>query len=106
MIGAEKYSIVMTACGSEEKAQPIVNALLYERLAACIQVLPVQSHYIWDGDVRHENEALLLIKCQTGDYNKIEETILRLHDYELPEIIRLPIAEGYDRYLSWITNPS
>ena len=95
----------MTACASTEKAQPVIDELLRRRLAACVQVLPVQSHYIWEGAVQHENEALLFIKCKTEDYEKIEETILRLHEYDLPEIVRVPITAGFDRYLSWVADP-
>ena len=99
------FSIVMTACADGEKARPIIDALLEGRLAACIQALPVQSHYIWDGAVQHEGEVLLLIKCAAEKYDAIEETILRLHDYELPEIVQVPIAGGLDRYLDWIAGP-
>ena len=99
------FSIVMTACADTEKAQKIINALLDARLAACIQAVPVQSHYIWDGAVRHEGEVLLLIKCSTENFKEIERAILLLHDYELPEIVQIPITDGFDRYLAWVADP-
>ena len=98
----KEYSVVMTTCPGVDEAQPIIDALLEGRLAACIQAMPVQSHYIWEGSVQHEGETLLFIKCRTEAYEEIEATVLRLHSYELPEIVRIPISGGLDRYLAWL----
>ena len=102
----DKFSIIMTTCRDAVSARPIIDALLGEGLAACIQVLPIQSHYVWDGEVQHEGEALLLIKGRADCYGEIEAAILRLHDYELPEIIQVPIEGGLGGYLSWLADPS
>jgi periplasmic divalent cation tolerance protein len=96
------FSIVMTTCSGAAETQPIIDVLLQRRLAACIQTMPIQSHYIWNNAVHHEGEILLFIKCKTENYDDVEETILRLHSYELPEIIRVPIEGGLDRYLAWM----
>ena len=95
----------MTTYAEADKAKPVIDALLGERLAACIQVMPITSHYIWKGDVQHEDEVLLLIKCKSIDYKRIEEMILSLHDYEVPEIVQIPILDGNDRYLDWLADP-
>jgi len=100
-----RFSIVMTTCADEGDARPIIDALLQERLAACVQVVPIHSHYIWDGAVRHEGEVLLMIKGKTENYEAIERTILSLHGYEVPEIILVPIEGGDGRYLSWLADP-
>ena len=101
----QELSIVLTTSAGEDQAQPIIDALLEQRLAACVQALPVRSHYIWEGAVRHDIETLLIIKCKSENYKAIEETILQLHSYDLPEIVRIPIADGLDRYLDWIASP-
>jgi len=102
----DNFSVVITTCPGTDVAQPIIEALLQERLAACIQVIPsVMSHYIWDGAVQHDSEVLLIIKGMTENYKAIEDTIVRLHPYEVAEIIRLPIEAGLDKYLAWLTNP-
>ena len=100
-----EYSVVMTTCPGSEEAQMIADALLGEELAACIQTMPIQSHYIWEGAVQNGEEILLLIKGKSENYGAIEKAILRLHPYEVPEIIRLPVEGGHDRYLSWLADP-
>jgi len=100
-----EFSIVMTTCGGAGEAWSIVDALLSGRLAACIQTMPIQSHYIWEGAVQHEGETLLFIKCKAENYAEIEKTILRLHSYGVPEIIQVPIEGGFDKYLSWLGDP-
>jgi len=99
------FSIILTTCADSDKAQPIINALLNEKLASCVQVMPINSHYIWEGAVQHEDEVLLIIKTRFDSFKRIEETILRLHDYEVPEIVQIPISDGHDHYLSWLADP-
>jgi periplasmic divalent cation tolerance protein len=95
----------MTACANSDDAKPIIEGLLEKRLAACVQALPIDSHYIWKGKVENASEVLLLIKCKTSNFAAIKDEILRLHPYELPEIVQIPIADGLDRYLAWIGEP-
>ena len=68
------YSIVITTCANNEDAKPIIDALLSERLAACIQVIPIRSHYTWKGAVAQENEVQLLIKAKSSLYDNIGVT--------------------------------
>ena len=84
-------------------ADSIASALVAERLAACVNRLPgVKSTYRWQDEVRHDTEALLLIKTTRERFDALRARILALHPYELPEIIAVDIALGLDRYLSWI----
>ncbi|MCL2111794.1 MAG: divalent-cation tolerance protein CutA [Clostridiales bacterium] len=99
------FSIVMTTCGSADKARQISSALLDGGLAACVQAMPIESHYIWEGEVQNDDEVLLMIKGKTENYEGIEAEILRLHDYDLPEIIRVPIEGGLAGYLAWLAAP-
>ena len=101
----QEFSVLMTTCGNADRARPIIDVLLEERLAACVQLMPVQSHYIWENVVQHDDEVLLFIKCRTENYKAIEDVILRLHDYALPEIVQVPITDGFDKYLAWVRNP-
>ena len=101
----QEFSVVITTCAGTDEANTIIDALLKARLAACIQAMPIQSHYIWEGDIQQSSELMLVIKCKSEDYKGIEETILRLHSYDLPEIVRIPIVEGLDRYLAWLKDP-
>jgi periplasmic divalent cation tolerance protein len=99
-----KYSVVITTTGNKEDAEKIANALLSEKLAACIQVTQIKSYYSWKGSVNVDDEHLLLVKCKEVDYSEIEKCIKANHSYEIPEIILLPISTGLPAYLGWIND--
>ena len=84
--------------------QKIIEALLSRELAACIQTMPVRSHYVWQGVLRDEAEDLLLIKAKAADWADVEATIRAAHDYETPEILRFDVDAGSQSYLDWITS--
>jgi periplasmic divalent cation tolerance protein len=96
------YCVVLTACGTREKARAIARALVGRSFAACVQMLPIDSVYAWQECVEEATEILLLIKCKRTDYAKIEQAIRALHDYETPEIVALPVEAGFAGYLDWI----
>lgn len=100
------YQLVLTTCPNQEAADRVAKALVEERLAACVNVLPpMQSTYRWRGKVEAANEQLLIIKTKTADYSRVERRITELHSYELPEVIAIPITDGLPAYLSWLANP-
>jgi periplasmic divalent cation tolerance protein len=76
-----------------------------KRLAACVNILrsPVESFYAWKGKLESAREHLLLIKTTTARLSQLEREVKRLHTYEVPEFISLPIAEGSTEYLSWLS---
>lgn len=96
--------VVLVTCGSAKEAKSIANALVRKRLAACVNVLtgPVQSIYRWKGRVETAREYLLVIKTSLGQFAALEKEIRRLHSYQVPEIIALPIAAGWKPYLKWL----
>lgn len=96
------YSIVTTTVDSADAADRIVARVLGERLAACVQALPVTSHYVWQGERRCEPEMMLLMKIKTADWEALCQTIRAAHPYDTPEIVRTAIEDGDARYLKWI----
>lgn len=98
----ERYCVVLTTCGSREDADRLAGELVNNRLAACIQILPMTSVYLWDGAVQQDAECLLLIKTASDRYNDLEAFISKHHTYEVPEIIRVPVDGGLSAYLNWI----
>jgi periplasmic divalent cation tolerance protein len=96
--------VVLLTCGSEEEASRIARALVEARLAACVIILgaPVRSVYRWRGRVERAEEHLLLAKTRRSRMKAFEAEVKRLHSYETPEIIALPIAEGSRAYLAWL----
>lgn len=84
-------------------AERIAEILVTERLAACVNILPaVTSIYLWQEKLEQSEELLLLIKSRAAVYQQLEQRILALHPYELPEIIAVPIHAGLAGYLRWI----
>lgn len=102
----KKYAVVLTTCANEGDAKTIIDAILKEQLAACIQLFPINSFYSWKGEVCNDKEVALLIKCKRDLCQEIENTIIEKHTYELPEIIVLPIDGGLKGYLNWIDEVS
>lgn len=95
--------LVITNCPDEETANAIALAVVEEKLAACVNILPrVQSIYRWQGSVESAAEIPLLIKATTRNYPALEARIKALHPYDVPEIIALPIARGLPAYLNWV----
>ena len=95
--------VVLITCGSEEEAVKISNALVEERLAACVNLIsPVRSIYRWEEKIWDEKEWLLIIKTQRIRFDELEKKVKSLHSYSVPEIIALPIIEGSSSYLNWL----
>jgi len=99
---ATDCSIILTSAASDAMADSIADRLLSDRLAACVQVLPMRSAYVWKGQIAREEERLLLIKAKTADWPAIEAAMREIHDYETPEIVRIEMAEAAQTYLDWI----
>jgi periplasmic divalent cation tolerance protein len=100
----ERFAVVTTTCANEDEADKIASALINNKLAACVQMLPIKSRFVWNGEFCADKEILLLIKCRSDKYSEIEQAILEHHSYDLPEILLTPVAGGYSKYLEWINS--
>ena len=98
------YSIIIATYKDKESAKEAAGTLVENRLAACVQILPIDSVYLWQGEICSDSEALLLIKSKTELFDKVAKVIMENHEYELPEIIQVPITCGLPEYLKWIAN--
>jgi len=96
------YRVVLTTTNSRENVDAIVDSVLAKRLAACVQVLPIESRYVWEGRVKLDREFLLLLKAKAADYPDLEAAILAVHGYETPEVVSLAVEDGSRAYLDWI----
>ncbi len=98
-----EYVVILVTAGSEEEGRKIAKGLLKERCAACINIIPrVDSRFLWKGKIERATEALLIIKTKRSYLNRVIKLVKRLHSYEVPEIIALPIMGGNEDYLQWI----
>lgn len=94
--------ILMTTIDSEAAAGRLAKAMLDARLAACVQIFPIQSHYIWQGEMREDAEFMLHMKIRASDYAAAQALVLQLHRYDTPEILRIDVADGAPAYLDWV----
>jgi periplasmic divalent cation tolerance protein len=99
----EQALLVMTNLADIASAQILARALVEQRLAACVNMLPgTRSIYRWNDAVEEDAEVTLLIKTTTARYAELEQAIRALHPYELPEVIAVPVSAGLPAYLAWI----
>jgi periplasmic divalent cation tolerance protein len=99
---AKPYSIVIVTAATEEKAEALARAALEARLAACVQLHPIRSLYLWRDRLCDDKETALRFKIRSADFEALRALIRDLHDYETPEILRVEIAEGDADYLGWL----
>lgn len=99
----EDIMLVLTNMPDETSARTLAEALVTQKLAACINILaPCRSVYSWQGKLEHADETPLLIKTNQAQYRALEAAIIKAHPYELPEIIIINVDGGLPRYLQWV----
>jgi periplasmic divalent cation tolerance protein len=97
------YCAVLVTVSSETEAKTIARALVEERLAACVNIIPgLTSIYRWEENICEDRELLLVIKTQGQKVAALRDRIVHLHSYAVPEVIALPITEGSAPYLAWL----
>jgi periplasmic divalent cation tolerance protein len=104
MKAGKQFRVVLVTCGSLTEARRIARRLASARLAACVNIVlsPVESIYNWKGKLEKAREYLLVIKTAAKRLAAMEKEVQRLHSYDVPEFIALPIAAGSRNYLSWL----
>jgi periplasmic divalent cation tolerance protein len=99
---ADKIVVLITT-GSKEEAHKIAELLVNGKKAACVNIVPgVDSVFRWKGKIDSARESLLLVKTKKSLFPEIVELVKRMHSYEVPEIIALPIIGGSEDYLKWL----
>jgi len=97
------YIVVFITTKDTEEAQKIAGALLKGRQAACVNIVPeVSSHFWWQDKLDSAKESLLVIKTKDSLLPDIIKSVKKIHSYDVPEIIALPIVGGNQDYLDWI----
>ncbi len=95
--------MALVTASSEEEAKKIARVLVEKKLAACVNIVKeVQSVFRWKGELSEENEVLLIIKTKSRQFKNLEDEVKKLHSYDVPEIIALPIVSGSKGYLFWL----
>ena len=95
--------LVLVTVPNAETADKLAEALVGERLAACVNVIGgVRSIYRWKGAVERDAELLCVCKTTRDGFERLRARVVELHPYELPEVIALPVERGHAPYLDWI----
>jgi periplasmic divalent cation tolerance protein len=95
--------VVLSTCANEADAGRLARALVEARLAACVSIVPgLRSIYQWRGAVETSDECLLMIKTSRDLFPQLKSEIEKIHPYEVPEILALPVVEGAENYLNWM----
>ena len=98
-----EFIVVLVTAPTEEDAAKIANALVEEKLAACVNIIKgVRSIYSWQGKVEDDSEVLMVIKTKKSLFEKLSQRVVQLHGYEVPECVAIPITDGLKAYTDWI----
>jgi periplasmic divalent cation tolerance protein len=95
--------VVLCTCPDNTTAHELAKTILSEKLAACVNLIPqVTSLYYWQGQLEEAQEVQLVIKSRRTLFGVLQQRLLALHPYDIPEIIALPVLAGAPEYLQWL----
>lgn len=97
-----KYCIIITTCPDNKKAKKLALKMLKRKIAACVQLSPIQSYYTWEKKVCNDPEIRVLIKTKSNLFKAVKKFIEKHHGYDVPQIVKIPIEDGSKKYLNWI----
>ena len=103
IVPASDVRVILSTAGSPEEAERIARALVEQRLAACVNLVPqVTSVYRWEGKIESASEVLLLIKTSADHLDRAESVLRGAHSYEIPEVLVLNPESGHAEYVDWL----
>jgi periplasmic divalent cation tolerance protein len=101
---SSEIRVVLVTVPNLEDGCTLARRLVTERLVACGNVIPgLTSVYRWEGKVQEEGEALVVLKTTADVLSALKNRVMELHSYEVPEFLALPVTDGLDPYLRWVT---
>ncbi|VVB89487.1 Divalent-cation tolerance protein CutA [uncultured archaeon] len=96
------FSIVYITAGDMEEARSIGRKLVEARLAACANIFPITSVFRWKGKIDESDEFGIIVKTRTDKVKEIENTVKKIHSYEVPCVVSFKLDEGSKEYFKWI----
>ncbi len=100
--GQSKFVVLLTTAASQAEAERLATVLVEAKLAACVNLFPIHSVYVWQGEIQREPEWQLMIKTRLSLFEEVKAQLDNLHSYELPELIAIPIVDASAAYLNWV----
>ena len=96
--------VILTTASTKTEADKIATKLVQEKLAACVNIIPnIKSIYRWKDKISTDSEFLLIIKTVQRVEEEIFKKICKLHSYDTPEMISIPVTGGEKNYLNWLS---
>jgi len=92
---------VYTTFPNKKEAAKICGGLIKKRLAACVNIFPIESIYFWEGKITKDKEFAAIIKTPKAQFKKIEKFIIAHHSYDTPCVVEIPVGAVAKRYLDW-----
>jgi periplasmic divalent cation tolerance protein len=104
MMADGRHRVVLVTCGTLTEGRRIARVVVSKRLAACVNIIlsPVESFYTWKGRLEKAREYFLVIKTTAKLLLELEREVKRLHSYDVPEFIVMPVVAGSEEYLKWL----
>lgn len=97
--------IAYSTAPNEKIANEIAHNLINAKLGACVNLIPqIKSIYHWNNEIIEDNEILMMIKSEKSKQKNLIDTLVKIHPYDTPEVIIIPIESGFKGYLNWIYN--
>jgi periplasmic divalent cation tolerance protein len=103
-VTAAEFGVVTTTVSRRDDAERLAELVLAEKLAACVQILAIDSRYVWKGEMAREPELMLVIKTRASLFATLMARLAAEHPYEVPELVAAPFAAGSASYLGWIAD--
>ncbi len=86
---------------TKEEAKKIAKHLLDEKLIACCNIFSSNSLYFWEGEIKDENEFVLICKTTDDKFEHVEKEVKTISSYDVPCIVRIPVSSN-KKYFDWI----
>ncbi|HEY1809929.1 MAG TPA: divalent-cation tolerance protein CutA [Acidobacteriaceae bacterium] len=103
IVPASDVRVILSTAGSPEEGERIARALVEQRVAACVNLVPkITSVYRWEGRIETASEVLLLIKTTAGLLGQAESALRAAHSYKIPEVLVLSPVAGHADYVDWL----
>jgi periplasmic divalent cation tolerance protein len=97
-----EHLVVFVTATSTAQARRIARRLLQSKLAACVNMVPIESMFLWKGEIQEEEEVLMVIKTRAEAFDELMNEVKSMHTYDTPEVIAMPVVLGSREYLKWI----
>lgn len=97
-----EHLVVLVTATSTAQARRIARRLLQGKLAACVNMVPIESMFLWKGEIQEEEEVLMVIKTRAEAFDDLMNAVKAMHTYDTPEVIGIPVVLGSREYLKWI----